>query len=137
MFQNICIVLWKKFDDYDPEGSFYTWACKMAYIEVLRLRRNSKRLQVFSEEVLSLLADNMISRIDDLDSRQQQLERCLAKLTSKEKELVRERYYLRLAPKEIAAAKSVSVHSVYRALVRVHASLRNCIELSLAKERQT
>jgi RNA polymerase sigma-70 factor (ECF subfamily) len=135
IFQNVCVVLWKKFDSYDPGGSFYAWACKIAYLEVLYVRRRSKKLQVFSEELLLGLADNMIARRDELDARQNALDNCLTKLRDQDKELVRERYFLRRPPKEIAAARGASVHSVYRALVRVHDALRGCVESTLAKER--
>ncbi|TWT94123.1 RNA polymerase sigma factor [Botrimarina colliarenosi] len=135
IFQNVCVVLWKKFDSYDPDGSFYAWACKIAYLEVLHARRKSKKLRIFSEEVLLGFADDMVARADDLDARQHALEHCLAKLRPNDKELVRERYHLRKLPKEIAAAQGASVHSIYRALVRVHDALRGCVESTLAKER--
>lgn len=136
VFQDVCVVLWRKFDSYDPEGSFYAWACKIAYLEVLYLRRKSKKLQVFSEEVLQLMADDMLVRMDELDSRQAALEQCLAKLPPRDKELVKERYYYRKAPKEIAAVRQKSVHSIYRALVRVHSALRGCVESTLAREKR-
>jgi len=35
--------LWNKFSEYDPERPFKTWACRFAYFEVLKFRRNTSR----------------------------------------------------------------------------------------------
>lgn len=135
VFQNTSLVLWKKFDSYDPNGSFYAWGCKIAYLEVLLLRRSNKRLQILSEDLLTALADEMIDRAEQLNARQKALEACLAKLQDEDKKLVEARYFRKQKPKEMAAAEGISVHAIYRAFVRIHASLRKCVEKSLAKER--
>jgi RNA polymerase sigma-70 factor, ECF subfamily len=134
VFQNTCVVLWKKFDSYDAQGSFYSWACKIAYLEMMHLRRTNKRLQTFSEEVLELLAENMLSRATELNSRQSALEDCLQKLSLTDRKLIEQRYYLQKRPKEIAADRTRSVDSVYRALTRIHMSLRECVGRTLVRE---
>jgi RNA polymerase sigma-70 factor (ECF subfamily) len=134
VFQNTCVVLWKKFDSYDSQGSFYSWACKIAYLEMMHLRRTNKRLQTFSEEVLELLAENMLSRATELNSRQSALEDCLQKLSLTDRKLIEQRYYLQRRPKEIAADRTRSVDSVYRALTRIHMSLRECVGRTLVRE---
>ncbi|MAT71774.1 MAG: hypothetical protein CMJ58_19880 [Planctomycetaceae bacterium] len=134
VFQDTCVVLWKKFESYDPEGSFYAWACKVAYLEVLHLRRSRKRLQVMSDEVLTLLADELLSRSQEAGDRQRALEECLEKLQRSEHELVQQRYYLQRRPKEIAASQNASVHSVYRSLARLHGALRECVGRVMTRE---
>src|SRR3972149_686807 len=66
IFQDTCLVLWKKFGSYDPQGSFYGWACRIAYLEVLQLRRKNQRLQLLSEEALAILADKALAHADNL-----------------------------------------------------------------------
>jgi RNA polymerase sigma-70 factor, ECF subfamily len=134
IFQDTCLVLWKKFDSYNPEGSFYGWACQIAYLEVLQLRRKSQRLQIFSEEALSLLANQALTRADNLSSRQHALEDCLQRLGSDERTLIEQRYHERRSPKEIAGITSRSVYSVYRALARVHDALMNCVQMRMSHE---
>ena len=107
-------MLWKKFDSYDPQGSFYGWACQIAYLEVLQLRRKSQRLQTISEEALAVLAHEALSRAGNLNSRQHALEDCLQRLGAEERTLIEQRYHERHSPKEIAAITSRSVYSVYR-----------------------
>lgn len=134
IFQDTCLVLWKKFDGYDPQGSFYGWACQIAYLEVLQMRRKSQRLQTLSEDALAVLANEAMSRADHLNSRQRALEDCLQKLGPEDRTLIEQRYHEQHAPKEIAAMSSRSVYSVYRALTRVHDALMNCVQMRLAHE---
>src|SRR4051812_42136554 len=122
IFQDTSLILWKKFDSYDPEGNFRAWACRMAYLEVLQLRRSNRRLQTFSDEALALLAEKAIAHSDDLGQRQVALEECLEKLPPQDREMIEHRYYHRRVPKEIASLKSCSVYSVYRTLARVHSA---------------
>jgi RNA polymerase sigma-70 factor, ECF subfamily len=134
IFQETCLVLWNKFDSYDPTGSFYAWACKIAYLKILALRRASRRLHLFSEEVLGVLADKALACADELGMRREALDECLERLSAADRELIEQRYYGRCTPKEIAAATSRSVYSVYRALCRIHNSLFECVENRLLKE---
>jgi RNA polymerase sigma-70 factor, ECF subfamily len=134
VFQDTCLVLWNKFDSYDPAGSFYAWACKIAYLKILALRRASRRLHLFSEEVLGIMAEKALNRANELGLRREALDECLERLSGPDRQLIDERYYDRLTPKEIAAAKSRSVYSVYRALCRIHTSLLECVENRLLKE---
>jgi RNA polymerase sigma-70 factor len=134
IFQDTCLVLWNKFDSYEPSGSFYAWACKIAYLKILALRRANRRLHVFSEELLGILADKAIANVDELGQRREALDECLEKLSQRDRELIERRYYDRRTPKEIAAAESRSVFSVYRALCRIHSMLFECVQNRLVKE---
>jgi RNA polymerase sigma-70 factor (ECF subfamily) len=133
VFQDTCLVLWSKFDTYDPEGNFYAWACKIAYLKILALRRSNRRLHLFSEDVLGLLADKALNSVHELGLRREALDDCLERLNAVDRELIEQRYYDRRTPKEIAAIGSRSVYSVYRALCRIHSSLFECVENRLLK----
>ncbi|HEX6962538.1 MAG TPA: sigma-70 family RNA polymerase sigma factor [Lacipirellula sp.] len=137
IYQSTCVILWKKFAEYDPAGSFYAWACKMAQFECLQLRRRNRRLQAFSEDVLNLLAEQAMARVERIDARQNALADCLSKLKPRDAQLVDQRYYEERAPKDIARLQSISVHAVYRALARVHMSLRDCLTRALAQEHRS
>jgi len=134
VFQETCLVLWNKFDSYEPTGNFYAWACKIAYLKILALRRANRRLYLFSEEVLGILADKALSSPSELGLRREALDECLERLNATDRELIEQRYYERRTPKEIAVVRSRSVYSVYRALCRIHSSLFECVENRLLKE---
>ena len=134
VLQQANLILWKKFDSYDPQGNFHAWACRIAYLEILQQRRTNRRLQTFSEEALSLIADKAMSHSSDFGHRQHALEECLEKLGSQDRELIEQRYYFRRTPKEIASVKTRSVYSIYRALCRVHRALYECVQSRIARE---
>lgn len=134
IFQSTCLVLWKKFGTYDERGNYYHWACRIAYLEMLKHRRNSQRLHLMSEDALAALASQMLSHADHLNARREALEDCLQRLNPQDRRLIEERYHEHRAPKEIAAGKAQSVYSVYRALARVHSMLFSCVQLRLARE---
>jgi RNA polymerase sigma-70 factor (ECF subfamily) len=135
VYQNTCVVLWKKFATYDAGGSFYAWACRIAQLELMHVRRLNKRMQLLSDDVLNLLADQVIARATQAASRQDALADCVAKLQDQDRQLIQERYYYERAPKEIARQRAKSVHSVYRALARIHAGLRECVFRTIAREQ--
>jgi RNA polymerase sigma-70 factor (ECF subfamily) len=134
VFQDTCLVLWNKFDSYESTGNFYAWACKIAYLKILARRRASRKLQLFSADVLGVLADKALTYADDLERRREALHDCLERLNDSDRQLIEQRYYFRLTPKEIAAAKSRSVYSIYRSLCRIHGRLLECVQGRLLKE---
>jgi len=134
VYQNTCVILWKKFPSYEPTGSFYAWACRIAQLELMQVRRKNKRMQSISDEVLNLLADQAIAYADHFSARQGALADCLDKLAQRDRQLIEQRYHQERAPKEIARYQSSSVHSVYRALARIHVSLRECVHRTLTRE---
>ncbi|WP_442481690.1 sigma-70 family RNA polymerase sigma factor [Aeoliella sp. SH292] len=134
VFQETCIVLWKKFDTYQPEGNFLGWACQIALYEVMQLRRKSKRLKLLDDNALEALADQAMAHSDLLNTRQSALELCIEKLAETDRVLIEQRYRQQRAPKEIAASLSRSVYSVYRALTRIHAALLSCVNQQTLEE---
>jgi RNA polymerase sigma-70 factor len=134
VFQNTSVVLWNKFDEFQPGSNFFAWASKVAYFEVLGFMKQRRRSRMLSEQSMELLADAAITLSDDSSSRQQALEECLSRLNSADRELLQDRYYHQRPPKQIAAMQSRSIDSIYRSLSRIHNLLLNCVQRNLARE---
>jgi RNA polymerase sigma-70 factor (ECF subfamily) len=134
IFQNTCVVLWRKFESYDPEGSFISWACRIAYLEMLDLHRRGKRAMLFDNAVMESLVEEMASRVDQSAAREDALRDCLQNLTPNDRSLIEDRYYHQRAPKQIAGESGKSIHSIYRSLARVHGLLKDCVERTLRRE---
>src|SRR6185295_14130915 len=131
---NTNVVLWNKFADFQPGSNFFAWASRIAYYEVLSLMKQQRRNRTFSDEALELLANEAVAMSDRSSERYEALEDCLSRLTPPDRELLQERYYYQRPPKQIAAAQSRSVHSVYRALSRIHNVLLNCVQRNLKSD---
>jgi len=134
VFQNTSLVLWKKFGDYVPGTSFWAWACQVAYYEVLRFRQTSHHGVVFSDEALHHIATSMLAREEQTSLLESALHDCLKRLASKDRDMIELRYFHEKAPKQIADLQSRSVHSVYRALSRIHEQLHRCINRFITSE---
>ncbi len=135
VFQSTCMALWRKFDQYEPEGDFGAWACRMAYYEVLRQSGKRKRVRLMSEQALAALADAAQPLSQRVNDRRDALADCLKQLSGQDLSLIQQRYFEDLRPKQIASEFQRSVHAVYRELNRVHALLLRCVERKLGAHR--
>jgi RNA polymerase sigma-70 factor (ECF subfamily) len=133
VFQTTSIVLYQKYAHFEPiSASFYTWACRVAYLEVLHFRRIKRGDSLLTERALELLRDEVLRRSDELQQREEALVECLKKLSDPDRALIAERYYNNVAPKQIAERLGRSTYAIYRSLTRVHATLRRCVNRALA-----
>ena len=134
VFQNTSMALWKKHNDFAPGTSFWAWACQIVYYEVLRFREKSSRTKVFSDDLIPQLAANLLAREEQVTMLEQSLRHCLEQLNAADRRMIEMRYFHEQAPKQIAQLQSRSVHSIYRALSRIHERLHRCIHRVVAGE---
>jgi RNA polymerase sigma-70 factor len=127
VFQNTSVVLWEKFDGYEPGSNFLAWACKIAYFEALYDRRKSNRVKTLSDAAWDALAADALAVSDRRSEHEESLAACLEKLKPSDRELLHQKYFLQRSVAEIADACSRSVHSIYRSLSRVHDALLQCM----------
>lgn len=133
VFQNTSLALWKKVDTFTPGTSFWAWACQVAYYEVLRLRKTKQRRGIYSDDALHQVAANLLAREEQISLREVSLRNCLDRLDARDRDMVELRYFHEKRPKQIAELQSRSVHSIYRALSRIHEKLHRCIQNKLVK----
>lgn len=127
------MVLFGKFNEFDPSiGTFYSWACRIAYLEMLNMRRRERKATTLSDEVLELILADLTQRSGELHSRESLLEDCIKKLPQRERQMIEDRYYHDLAPKQLADRDDCSVHAIYRALAKAHFMLRRCVDRAMA-----
>ncbi len=134
VYQNTSLALWRKHGDFASGTSFWAWACQIAYYEVLRFREKSKRGKVFSDELLPLLASSLLAREEQVTMLEQSLHDCLDRLNASDRLIIEMRYFHEQSPKQIAQSQSRSVHSIYRALSRIHGLLLRCLNRANAVE---
>jgi len=134
VMQEVAVVLWEKFDEFDTERDFRKWACGVARFEVLAfLRDRARDRHVFDESLLATLADEAA---DDPagESRRAALEACLQKLEVRQRDLVLAAYAPGTRIDSLAAERGQTAMSLYKVLHRIRRSLLGCIERTLATE---
>ncbi len=131
VLQNTSLVLWNKFDQFDPDTNFYHWACVVAKFEVLRYRRKMARdRHVFSEDLLSLLTEEYEEEESRLELMKVALKRCFAKLPAKQQELLNQVYLERDQINTVAEREGFSPTALYKRLARIRQTLKTCITQS-------
>lgn len=141
VLQEVSITAWEKYGDVASEiagssESFVKWACAIARYKALdsiRHRNSSGRL-IFSDELVEELAILQESQAEYLEARNDALANCIAKLSDRDRYLLRGRYESGMSVKQISTAVGLSARSVYAALQRIRLSLLRCVEVSLGSE---
>lgn len=136
LFQSVCLVLWRKFESFQPNSSFFSWArqtAKLVLCSFLRHKRNMSKQA--SEELLDALAET-VSRAqgDGVESGLAALQHCRRKLNATDEELLQLRYVEDLGIHEIADRLQRLQPNVSRSLNRIRRWLLDCIRMELARQ---
>jgi RNA polymerase sigma-70 factor (ECF subfamily) len=133
VLQEVCVSISRKFGEYDRTRPFLPWACRFAYLKVLKFREQQRprRTVRLPTEVLELLAIAREEEEPVLAERLAALERCLQKLSDRDRKLIEARYVDRTPTDEIATSFSQSRRTMFRNLERVRRLLFDCIDRSV------
>lgn len=135
VLQQVSLVLWRKFDDFEAGSEFLAWSCRVAYFEVLNFRKRQRNDNVaFSSEFLEQLASAWSERSDLLADERTALEECVERLSPADRQLVTLCYEGQHPTKEVAEQLGRSAESVYVSLHRIRRSLGECIRRVLSRE---
>jgi len=135
ILQQTNMVLWRKFDEFQPGTSFRAWACRIAWFEIHNHRnRSGKGGLRFSDEFLDDVADAVQQHSDTFDARAEALRHCMDKLNDRDRDLIQRRYEDDATGESVAAAVGRSVRAVYKAVSRIRKLLADCINDTLKRE---
>lgn len=134
IIQDTLMVLWRKFDEFDPGSSFFAWAARVAQYEVLNYRRRKRHKPlVFDDEVLEVLASAALEQMDDLELRRAALENCIRKLPERDRELLQLRYRDGGSVHAAAEALHRTTGHVQRLLRKIRSGLLRCVHLRISE----
>ena len=132
VLQKTCLIAWQKFDQFDPETRFSTWACQIALFEAKNYQRRASRdRHVFSDEVLEALADEGVKDSDRLAEEAKALTHCIQSLNEDERSLLTRCYEQGTTVRQVAELLERSANSVYKQLNRIRRRLLSCITLRM------
>jgi len=135
VFGRVTVILWEKWDQFEPGTNFRAWARKIAYYVVLNyLKRHERREQHLSEAALRCLADE--AEADDLchARRLKALAQCFDELPAAQQQLVDLCYLAGAAIHSVAAKLGQTPAATYKRLSRVRQILHNCVQRKLAED---
>ncbi|MGJ8695480.1 MAG: sigma-70 family RNA polymerase sigma factor [Verrucomicrobiaceae bacterium] len=135
VLQQTAIVIWRKFDLYDPETPFMKWACVIGRFEALAYRRKMARDRlVFREEVFDLMADEGIDDLAGRDDEHLALESCMQEMTERQRKFLILAYTPGVKVKELAEEAGSSAAAFYMRLKRLRRQLMICMESKTQQE---
>ena len=136
--QETARMLWRKFDEYDPERPFWPWARQFAHFEVLKARRRMALQQrCFSDELIEQLAEERVAAEESLAAQREALAGCVERLEATERELVASRYSRETSLQQLAVVSGRSRNALYLTLHRIRQRLVECVNRALKLEGWT
>lgn len=137
LFQQTSLVLWDKFEQFDPTRSFVAWACGVARFEVSNfLRSRSRHRLYFCDELNLLLVDAQAEyelELENEEGRRKALAACMKKLRARDVELLDACYGRSVRIPEVAQRWGRSSQSIHNSLRRIRRALHECVSRSLAQ----
>jgi RNA polymerase sigma-70 factor (ECF subfamily) len=131
--QKCSLILWKKFDQYEPGTNFFAWACQIVRFEVRTFnRQRAREHMVFNDEFLESVASETVEGRTQLQRRIEALQKCVERLPPAQRELLRLRYDERRSVGTVARVVNRPIEGVYKALSRIRLALHTCIGRRLA-----
>ncbi len=132
LFQQTNLFLWREFDRFEEGTNFVSWACAVAYHEVLAWRKTRSRERlVFSDAFLAAVSSQLDSSAERIELRSQALVQCVEKLPKHHRELIQLRYGELGRVESIAEKVGRTTEAVYRMLSRIRRALYDCVDQAL------
>lgn len=135
VFQKTSIVLWKKMQDFDSEGSFFHWACGIAFNEVRNFLTVQRRSRLyFDVELVGQIAREAAEEDSLSESRLDALQHCLKQLSQRQQLILQQCYTGTESITEIAQQLGRERTALYKQLARLREKLLACIRLRLTQD---
>jgi RNA polymerase sigma-70 factor, ECF subfamily len=129
VFQKTSVVLWKKMNQFDHNGSFFHWACGIAFHEILNFLRVQRRGKLlFDNELMHMLAAEAAEEGALTESRLVALRHCMQKLSERQRQIVRSCYMGTDSITQIADRLGRQRTALYKQLARLKQKLLGCIQ---------
>ena len=130
IFQDVCMTICEKWDEYDHARPFRAWAMGIARNEIRyhlrRLNSSSRRMVPLDPSIAeALVADHTWD--DDINRERDALRHCMNQLTESGRRMLRLRYHENLDVEEIGKRIGWKCKSVAVALTRIRKNLFACI----------
>ena len=138
LFQSVCVVLWRRFESFEPNSSFFSWARQTALFVLRNSLKRKPRPACVSEELLDALAETAVdTRSDTTDAYLAALKRCKQKLSALDEQLLDLRYVEDLSTRQIADQTGRPQQGVCNSLMRIRRWLYDCIQMELAQQEHS
>ncbi len=135
VMQEVAVVLWQKFAEFDATRDFRKWAFGVARYEALAyLRDRARDRLVFNGELVGRLADEAAAAQQRHESQREALDTCLQKLPERQRAMVLGAYAKGTRIDNLAAQRGQTAMSLYKLLHRIRQTLLECVRRTMVRE---
>jgi len=135
LFQETCIVLWQKFDEFSRGTNFLAWALRIADYKVMNFQQKQARRVAFTDSLRDALMVEVANREAEATAAGlKALSRCMERLTQNDRRMVTLCYAEDESVRQLADAMGRSPQSVHHSLRRIRNRLLECIHRELRQE---
>ena len=132
VFQETCLVLWQKFDEFRPGTSFVAWALRVAQHKAMNFQQKQTRYMAFTASLRdALMVEFADQSAEAAAASLAALAGCMDKLTQSDQRMVKLSYVEDVPIRQIADAMGRSPESVHNSLLRIRSWLLDCIHRKL------
>lgn len=132
VLQQTAIVIWRKFEQYDPDTIFMKWACVIARFEALAYRRKKAREKlVFREDILELMASEGEQELELRREEQMALDVCLKEMKDKDRRFIVLAHTPGVKVKDLAEQAGSTAAAFYMRVNRLRRALLGCVNRRL------
>jgi RNA polymerase sigma-70 factor (ECF subfamily) len=131
LFQDVSVLLWEKFDQYQPGTSFVAWARQIAFNLVRNERRRLARSRLIFSEAAMTAIENAFQELDDEAVEEEWLNRldeCVGELGPASQALLKLRYHKEQSLQAIADHLGRTMAGVNSSLVKIRKALETCLQ---------
>jgi RNA polymerase sigma-70 factor (ECF subfamily) len=133
ILQEVAVVLWKKYKEYDKKRSFTSWAVGIARLEILSSKRDFARHHLAAlPDAVDTITETYNEMTSELEARAQALKECVRKVKGGSQRVLKLRYENNLKPQKIAQSIGKEAGAVRVMLSRIRDALKKCVENWLA-----
>jgi len=137
VMQEVAIVLWEKFAEYETSEDFKRWAFGVAKFKVLSWQRDRMRdRHVFGLETTELLAAESERHAGRLEAQRAALQECLRKLSAEQRALVDSAYAPAVRIDALASHLGSTAMALYKKLHRIRLLLSDCAQRELSRKTE-
>lgn len=136
VIQEVCVVLWQKFDEFEPGTNFRKWACAFAFNVAKAFVRHQRRRRGFglSDQALMKISKLQTAGSELFELRREVLQSCMSRLRAKEQRFLMTCYGRRISLVDYARTEGIPVTTVYTRLRRLRKQLVECVNRALGRE---
>jgi RNA polymerase sigma-70 factor, ECF subfamily len=133
VFQDTCLTLWERFDEFSPGTNFLAWALRIADHKVMKFCTKRSRRVAFAASLRDVLMADLAARTSKKDTAASLavLSGCIDRLAENDRKMVLLCYAEDLPVRHVADALGRSPQSVHNSLCRIRKWLLDCVQRQL------